>query len=78
MLSKIPDLWLEKAVVYLADKRVQEDRVVSIEKRFADSRRRCEKAEDREAALKALERRYRQAKEIEDLIQTKIDGGDQR
>jgi putative nucleotidyltransferase with HDIG domain len=71
-----PDLQLEKAVVYLADKLVLEDREVSLEKRFAESRKRCGLARDRQAALSAHERRYRQAKDMERLIQKKINGGD--
>lgn len=74
---KLPDesLWLETAVVYLADKQVEEEQVVSIEKRFEDSLKRCRRAEDPQAALRAHERRYRQAKNIERIIQIEIDGG---
>lgn len=70
------DMWLEKAVVYLADKEVQEDRLVSLETRFAQSRKRCEQAQDRQSALAAHERRYRQAKEIESVIRMKIKEGE--
>lgn len=68
-------LWLETAVVYLADKQVEEDQAVSLDKRFADSRKRCEASENPQAAVAAHERRYRQAKEIEKIIQMYIDGG---
>lgn len=70
------DMWLEKAVVYLADKEVQEDRMVSLEARFAQSRKRCEQAQDRQSALDAHERRYRQAKKIESVIRMKIKEGE--
>lgn len=75
--SGLPDepLWLETAVVYLADKMVEEDRVVALERRFADSRERCRMAANPEEALTAHERRYRQARKIEKIIQTEIDGG---
>lgn len=68
-------LGLEAAVVYLADKQVQGECAVSIDKRFADSRERCLLAEDRQAALAAHEKRYKQAKKIEAMIQMQIDGG---
>lgn len=71
----LPALWLEAAVVYLADKMVQGDRAVTLERRFEDSRRRCAEAEDREEALAAHERRYIQAKKIESLIRIETDGG---
>lgn len=74
----VSPLWLETAVVYLADKYVKEDRVVSLEERFAASRRRCEQAHDRTAAMEAHDRRYRQAKAVENLIQREIDGGQTR
>jgi len=68
-------LWLEAAVVYLADKQVKGDRAVPLEERFEDSRKRCLQAKDREAALAAHEKRYKQAKRIEKIIQMEIDGG---
>ena len=49
-------------MVYLADKMVQGDRTVTLERRFEDNRRRCAEAEDREEALTTHERRYIQAK----------------
>lgn len=71
-------LWLESAVVYLADKQVEEETAVPLDKRFADSRKRCEASENQQAALAAHERRYRQAKKIEKIIQMHIDGGQDR
>lgn len=68
-------LWLEAAAVYLADKQVKGDRAVTLDERFAASRRRCRQARDRDAALAAHERRYIQAKKIESLIQTETEGG---
>ncbi len=61
-------LWLEKAVVYLADKLIQGEKTVSLERRFADSRKRCGSAADSQAALAAHEKRYRQARQIEKAI----------
>ena len=71
----LPPLWLEKAAVYLADKRVMEDRTVTLEERFEGSRRRCEQSADRERALAAHRRRYEEAKRIESLIRLLTDGG---
>lgn len=68
-------LWLETAVVYLADKQVMEDRIVSLDERFAESRKRCREAGDREAALAAHKRRYEQAMYIETIIKYATDGG---
>lgn len=62
---------LEAAVVYLADKQIQGTRVVSLAERFAESRRRCEAQADAEEALTALEKRYRQAKSIEETLMKK-------
>lgn len=62
------DQWLEEAVVYLADKRVQKENLVSLEERFAQSRKRCEEMPDREAALAAHRKRYEEAKKIERMI----------
>lgn len=61
-------MWLETAVVYLADKQVEEDRVVTLEERFRASRERCRQADDRQAALAAHEKRWKQAKDIEKVI----------
>lgn len=61
-------LWLEAAVVYLADKQVEEDRTVPMDRRFAESRKRCLQAQDRKAALAAHEKRWRQAKAVEEVI----------
>lgn len=61
-------LWLEAAVVYLADKQVEDDRPVSVDLRFEKSLERCRQASDREKALEAHERRRRQAKAVEDVI----------
>lgn len=70
------DRWLEEAVVYLADKRIQKENKVPLEQRFEQSRARCEKMPDREAALAAHERRYEYAKKIETMIEMQIDGGE--
>lgn len=69
--------WLMAAVVYLADKRTQHDRTVSLNERFARSREKCEQAEDREAALEAHKRRYRQAEEVETVIEKLMIGGEE-
>lgn len=71
------DRWLEEAVVFLADKRTQQERAVSLEERFAQSRKRCEQMLDREEALAAHDRRYRHARKIEAVIEDilKINGG---
>lgn len=71
------DRWLEEAVVYLADKRTQQEGQVSLEERFTQSRKRCEQMPDREEALAAHERRYQQAKKIEAVIEDvlQINGG---
>ena len=55
-----PDLSMEAAILYLADKMVAEDREVSIKERFAKSREKCTTPE----AIAAHERRYQQAIEI--------------
>lgn len=71
------DRWLEEAVVFLADKRTQQERVVSLEERFAQSQKRCEQMPDREEALAAHDRRYKDAKKIETMIEDilNINGG---
>lgn len=53
----------ETTIVYLADKLVQGERVVNLEERFQRSRSRCQGAGQPEEALKAHERRYREARE---------------
>lgn len=63
---------LEAAIVYLADKRVQGTRPVSLKERFEKSRRRCQCQPDAEKALAARERRYRQALAIEAALMKKI------
>lgn len=68
-------LWLESAVVYLADKQVEEDRVVVLEERFLASKKRCRQATDPQAALAAHEKRWKQAKEIEEIILCRLMGG---
>ncbi len=57
----------EAAVVYLADKQVKGEQKISLEERF--DRKKEHFANDKEA-LKAWERRYRQAKEVEALLFT--------
>lgn len=64
MLEK-PD---ETDVVYLADKMVNGTRVVTLEERFAESRKKCEKMADSRAALEAQNRRFEEAKQVEDKI----------
>ena len=54
----------EAALLFLADKYMQGDRRVSLEERFAASAARC----DDGAARAAHDRRFRIAKELEDLI----------
>lgn len=58
----------ETMVVYLADKMVLGDSVVSLEERFEKSRRCCLEGDDAEEALRAHARRYREAKKVERLI----------
>lgn len=53
----------ETTIVYLTDKLVQGDRVVNLEERFQHSRSRCQGSGYPEEALKAHERRYREARE---------------
>lgn len=65
----------EKEVVYLADKRVYGERVVSLEERFAGSREKCMKSSDKKAALQKHELRYREAKYVERKIRTYINSG---
>ncbi len=62
----------ETEVVYLADKLTKETRTVTLEERFADSRRRCELQQDYEEALKKHERRYQEAKLVEDKVKKYI------
>lgn len=64
--SEKPD---ETEVVYLADKLVSGTRVVSLEERFAESRKKCEGMADSRAALEAQERRFQEAKQVADRIQ---------
>lgn len=71
------DKWLEEAVVYLADKRMEKETRVSLEERFEQSRKRCEESADSREALAAHDRRYRQAKKIEAMIETRINGGEE-
>lgn len=65
----------EAEVVYLADKLVMENQVVTLEERFAGSRRRCMQKTDAEAALAALERRYQEAKSVEKKLRLCIERG---
>ena len=63
----------ETEVVYLADKLTKETRTVTLEERFADSRRRCERQQDQEEALKKHERRYQEAKLVKNKIKKYLD-----
>lgn len=58
----------ETEVVYLADKLTKEAETVTLEERFADSKKRCEVQRDSEEALKKHERRYQEAKLVESKI----------
>lgn len=58
----------ETEVVYLADKLTQETRTVTLEERFADSRRRCENQDDSQEALAAHWRRRREAEQVAQKI----------
>ena len=70
-LTKVDGEWNANAqpdeteVVYLADKLTQETRTVTLEERFADSRRRCENQDDSQEALAAHRRRRREAEQVE-------------
>ena len=68
--ADIPD---ETDVVYLADKLVQGETVVTLEERFEKSRKRCAGMEGDKAALAAHERRYREAKAIEKKVLKYLD-----
>ena len=59
-----PEALSEAALLYLADKYIQDDREVTLEERFALSRSRCKTEE----ALLAHDRRYETAKRIESLL----------
>lgn len=59
----------EESVLYLADKLVRETQEVSLEERFSASLEKCKG----NAALKAHELRYAQAKRVEQLIMEVID-----
>ncbi|MCC8128026.1 MAG: HD domain-containing protein [Clostridiales bacterium] len=58
----------ETDIVYLADKYVQGDQIVSLEERFALSREKCKQRPDAGAVLAAQERRFREAQAIEKKI----------
>lgn len=62
----------EAAVLYLADKEMQEGGRVTIEERFEASRKRCLKCDDRAEALAAHERRYREAQIIRGQVQERL------
>ncbi len=55
----------EAAIVFLADKLIEETQRVSIEKRFADNLHKCKSPE----AMKAHERQLKQARALQDMIQ---------
>lgn len=59
---------MEAAVVYLADKRVQGVKRISLEERFSASGKRCRLQQDAVQALAAHRRRYQEAKTIERRI----------
>lgn len=65
----LPD---EADVVYLADKLVRGEELVSLDERFAASRARCAAMEDAGAALAAHDRRYREAKEVESKVRAAL------
>ena len=56
----------EAAIVFLADKLIQETQRVTIEKRFADSMSKCKNPE----ARKAHEQQLEQARKLQDMIQS--------
>lgn len=58
----------EAAAVYLADKRLQGTQRVELEERFARSRKRCQGGPDAELALNMHERRYQEAKAVEQMV----------
>ena len=58
----------ETEVVYLADKLTQETQTVTLEERFADSRRRCENQDDSQEALAVHWRRRREAEQVAQKI----------
>lgn len=63
----------ETEVVYLADKLTKETSTVTLEERFAESRRRCEHQQDSEDALKEHEKRLQEAKLVENKIKKYLD-----
>lgn len=65
----------EAEVVYLADKLVKATCTVSLEQRFAESRKRCEESENPKAALAAWERRFREADAVKRRIENYIASG---
>ena len=60
----------EATVLYLADKLIQEDREVSLERRFAASAKRAVSHEAEEAHL----RRYHQAQRVAQQIEQQLRG----
>ena len=62
----IPEWLNEAAIVFLADKLIQETQRVTIETRFADSMRKCKSPE----ACKAHEQQLEQARKLQDMIQS--------
>lgn len=56
----------EAAIVFLADKLIQETQRVTIEKRFADSMHKCKNPE----AVRAHEQQLEQALKLRDMVQT--------
>lgn len=61
----VPD---ETDIIYLADKYVQNEQVVSLEQRFAKSEVKCERCIDKETALIAHDKRFEEAKTVEKRI----------
>ena len=60
----------EAAVLYLADKLIQEDREVSLEERFSNSEKKVRNLEAREAQM----RRYHEALYVAQQIEERLRG----
>lgn len=61
----------EKSVLYLADKLVCEDSIISLEERY---NKKMKLYENDESAYKAVEKRYNQVKQVEKMIYRAIEG----
>ncbi|MBG0764637.1 MAG: NTP transferase domain-containing protein [Tissierellales bacterium] len=64
-LKKIPKIPTEKEIIFLSDKLVKEDEIVTINERFENKKYLYE---DNKKVLKIIERRKKQAKEVYKLI----------